>query len=331
MGKKLLASILIIVNILTLASCTKPKETEPEESSDESEISTTQSRVHDAVDRIAAALAACNYDDFRKNCTGESKKVKDAMPYVPEIADDDYTTPRPDNSLVVKNMVAATITYEIDDKSIKSGLWGSDATVEVKFSYKDYNEVVGKREVFLGPADFNTLLLDVEKTVDTTIKLKLKKEGRHYLLDNPDDLVSLYYFEIPVLKYMRSYFDMVEKCYMVGDTWDPVKECYTDTNTIEMVIVLKDSAKDYIWKYVYRLAEETSPKWNIIYTSDYLVNKNKTEIRVKYTQQENIKEGFYAFYLIDPQTLNIYGMEFDVYNTKTSASTSGTTEPTETT
>jgi beta-lactam-binding protein with PASTA domain len=78
-----------------------------------------------------------------------------------------------------------------------------------------------------------------------------------------------------------------------------------------MVLVLNERAKQYIWKYVYRLAEETNPKWTVIYTSQYITDQYPSEIRVKYTQRDNIKTGFYAFYLIDPQTSNIYGMEFD--------------------
>ena len=331
MGKKFIAILLILVNVFTLASCMKPKETDPSETeTDESDVSTTESSVYEAVGRIAASLAECNYENFRKNSTKDSKEVEKAMPAVPEIADDDYKTPRPDKALVVKNMVISSLTYEIDEKSFKSGLWGSDCSIDVKFSYKDYNEVVGKRDIFLGPADFNTLLADVEKTIDKTITLKFKKEGRHYLLSNPDDVVSLYYFEVPKLKYMNSIFDMVDKVYMVGDTWDPVKECYTDTNTIEMVLVLNERAKQYIWKYVYRLAEETNPKWTVIYTSQYITDQYPSEIRVKYTQRDNIKTGFYAFYLIDPQTSNIYGMEFDVVNTAEPSQTS-TTESTQST
>lgn len=334
MGKKIIALILVLVNVLTLASCMAPKESDPSntDETDESGVSTTETRVNEAIERIATALAECNYDNFRKNSTSDCKTIEKAMPVVPEIADDDFTTPRPDKALIVKNMVISTLTYEVNEKSFKSGMWGSDCSVEVKFSYKDYNEVVGKRDVFLGPADFNTLLIDVEKTIDKSITLKFKKEGRHYLLDNPDDLVSLYYFEVPKLKYMNSIFDMVDKVYMVGDNWDPVKECYTDTNTIEMVLVLNERAKQYIWKYVYRFAEETKPKWTIIYTSQYIVDQYPTEIRVKYTQRDNIKTGFYAFYLIDPQTSNIYGMEFDVKNTETPAPTeTSSTESTQST
>jgi hypothetical protein len=56
-------------------------------------------------------------------------------------------------------MIAETITYKIDDDSFKGGFWGSKCSVDVTFSYKDYHEVVGMREEFLGPADFNTLYM----------------------------------------------------------------------------------------------------------------------------------------------------------------------------
>ena len=333
MGKKFIAILLILVNVFALASCMKPKETDPSETeTDESDVSTTESRVYEAVERIAASLAECNYENFRKNSTKDSKEVEKAMPAVPEIADDDYKTPRPDKALVVKNMVISSLTYEIDEKSFKSGLWGSDCSVDVKFSYKDYNEVVGKRDIFLGPADFNTLLADVEKTIDTKINLIFTKVGDDYQLYNPAEFICLYNYEnLETLKFMKNCFDMVKNVYMTGPGWDEATESYTDVNEFTIVFELDERAKNYVWTYIYRVSEELNPKWNHLYTSSRITVESPTEIRITYKQDEIFKTGYYCFIIYDPQSETLMGMEYDVYNTKDGSMPTTTESTTETT
>ena len=248
------------------------------------------------------------------------------MPSIKKDDDDDYTTPKVTDSWKVKNMIAGTITYEIDDDSYK----GSKCEVDVTFSYKDYHEVIGMREEFLGPADFNTLLYDVEKTIDKKITLIFKKAGDGYQLYNPAEFICLYNYEnLETLKFMKNIFDMVKNVYMTGPGWDEASESYTDTNEFTIVFELDDRAKTYVWRYKYAVAEGRGFDWDYNFISDTINDENPTEIRITYKQDENFKTGFYHFILYDPQTKTLYGLEYDVYNTKDGgAPTTTTTEST---
>lgn len=331
MSKRLIAAVLVLANVLSLASCsmfttpTFPEDDDPDETTTGS---STKDKIYDKIDKISKALAECDYDKF-KEYSEECTDLERAMPSIKGDDDDDYKTPKVTDSWKVMHMIAATITYEIDDSSYKGGFWGSKCTVDVTFSYKDYHEVMGMRKEFLGPADFNTLLYDVEKTIDKKITLIFEKAGNDYQLYNPAEFICLYNYEnIETLKFMRNYFDMVKKVYMTGPGWDEATESYTDTNEFTIVFELDERAKDYTWTYIYRVSEELSPKWNHIYTSSRITVESPTEIRITYKQDENFKTGFYCFIIYDPMSESLIGMEYDVYNTADGGKPTETTAPT---
>ena len=54
--------------------------------------------------------------------------------------------------------------------------------------------------------------------------------------------------------------------------------------------------------------------WTYIYTSKTVIDKNPTEIRITYTQDNNFEDGFYAFFIYDQNNKQLVGQEFHVKN-----------------
>ena len=344
MKKKVIATVLILANLMTLASCSQassgnaPKNSktaeafsdddeEEAEDDDKNDNKIAEDKIYSSVDKIATALAECDYEGFCELCTYTPYEIRSVMPVVEEVDEidysDQYMRKSPSEQLRCKNAIAATTTYEIDKSSFKSNLWAKECTVKVTFSYKDFSSVLDQRDKFLGSADFNMLLAEVEDTVDMEVTLEFTKEDDgNYLLANGLDLVDIYDYDLPDLEFMNNVFDTISDSYMTGPGWDPVTETYTDTNTFEFVIELDENASDYVWQYKYRVAEETSPEWTPLYTSEKIIDRYPTEIHLTYTQEENIPSGFYVFFIYDMQSGTIYGWEFDVVNTAEAANVS---------
>ena len=327
MREKLTAAILVLAGAMSLASCTVPRNTEPRTTDDAVETVTvteddgsrsySEEKVYENIDRIADDLADCNYDDLCSRCVSTPYGLGSLMPVVEEEEDDDDDSYKvTDNMLLIKNMIASTITYEIDETSFKAKMLEKKYSVDVTFSYKDYSKIVKMRDKFLGAADFNTLMAEMDDRISQTVTLEFVKKDKHYLLVNPEDLESLYTYDIPELEFMKDHFDMIEDSYMTGPGWDPYTESYYDTNTFEFVINLDAYASNYMWRYRYLISEETEPEWTRIYLSDTIVDKYPTGIHLTYTQEENFSTGFYCFIIYDVQSGEIYGWEFNVYNTE---------------
>ena len=328
MRKRLISIILVLANVISLASCSMFDTPAGSKETRETKISGAKEEVFDTVERIGVALADCNLEKFTDNCVAPSREMERKMPVVSDDDDTDFKKPKITNEWRLMNLIATTITYKIDEYSFKGGIWGSKCSVDVTFSYKDYRKVKMQKKEFMGPAEFNTLLRDIDDTVDKKYTLEFVKaeSGKHYVLANPDVLVSVYDYNVSDVKYFKL-FDMVKKCYMTGEGWDPKTETYKDTNTFTIVFELDDRAPEYVWTYIYAVALETQPEWTYIHISKTVIDENPTEIKITYTQEENFKDGFYCFFIYDQSIKQLVGMEFDVKNTPPDAVT-GTTEST---
>lgn len=324
MNKKFISVILVLANVITLASCSffdRPV-TETTEDDERDEPSAAQEKVFDTIDKVSRALAECDYESLAGRCIKEPVKIKEVMPVIEQTDPDDIDAEKPDNKLVIENMIASTITYTIDEDSFEKKDLGSKCFVDVTFSYKDYHNVLGKREKFLGTADFNTLLLEEDDMADMTFTLEFRKSHSRYLLVNADELAEVYKYEGTELEYYRSLFDLVDNIYLTGDKYDPEEECYTDTDTLEIVLEISEAGQDYVWQYAYRVSNETSPQWTHLYTSEWITEKGPKEIRVTYTQDEILETGYYCILFYNSYDGTVYGMEFDVFKTQSETVTS---------
>ena len=313
MKRKIIAGVLIMANLLTLASCaSQPKPTSPFDDDDDEEEeeeadapSSVEEGVFETIDEIAEALAECDYDSFKKYCSGEPEMIAEAMPVI------DESSEKASKQELVENMIANTITYKINEDSFQSNLIGK-SSVEVTFSYKDYSKAVEMKEGFINPGDFNTVLGTVDDTVDFTFTLEFQKHYNEFYLQNPEGLTVLYNYENTELNYI-SLFDMVDDIYLTGVDYDPDTESYYATDTFEIVLVLNEEASKYVWQYRYRVSIEKYPEWTHLYRSDKITEHNPTEIHVTYTGDQIFEDGFYVILFYNYYDDTIIGMEFEVY------------------
>lgn len=314
MKRKIIASVLIMSNLLVLASCmSQPKATSPFDDDDDDDAddkrdnapSSIEEGVFDTIDEIAEALAECDYDSFKKYCEADAEYIREAMPVV------DESTEKATKQELVENMIAATITYEIDKDSFQSTFLGA-SSVDVTFSYKDYRKASEMKEGFINPGDFNTVLGNVTDTVDFTLTLNFQKHYNEFFLQNPEGLTVLYDYTDTELNYI-SIFDMVDDIYLTGADYDPETESYYATDTFEIVLVLNEEASKYVWQYKYRVSIETYPEWTHLYRSEKITEYNPTEIHVTYTADQIFEDGYYVILFYNYYDDMIIGMEFDVY------------------
>lgn len=312
MKKKIIATLLILANVMSLASCmSKPKTTsspfddDDDEEEESDNPSSLQDGVFDTIEDIAEALADCDYESLKKYCSTDPEALGQAMPVVDESSE---IAAKQD---LVENMIASTITYKIDEDSFKSNLLGK-SSVDVTFSYKDYHKVFEIKDGFINPGDFNTVLGDVNDTVDFTFKLEFQKHYNEFFLENSDILTKLYDYTDTKLNYI-SIFDMVDDIYLTGPGYDAETDSYYATDTFEIVLVLNEEASKYIWQYRYRVSIETSPDWTHLYRSEKITEHNPSEIHVTYTADQIFEDGYYVILFYNYYDDMIIGMEFDVF------------------
>lgn len=290
-GLKTVSVLLVVLNLFTLVSCGKV---------DENEIISTSRE-------IAKALSNCDMGAVEGYCSGHTKKLEKAMPVITKGEE-------PSQDLLIDNMIASTIKYSVDADSFKSESLGRRCSVDVVFTYTDFEKTQERKEKFLDVYDFEDELQSTSNTVELTIPFEFERKNDEYLLTNADDLVELYDYEADI-KFIDDFFDFVEDIYMVGPEWDEDTEGYYDTNTFEMVLKISEEGQKYNWDYRYKVALER-PEWTNLYMSTTVSEENPDEIHIKYSQEENFTEGFYCILVYSDYSDSIIGYEFDVYRSE---------------
>ena len=315
MRKKVISMILVLANVISLASCSIFGEPDATLPSKDGKTSPVKEEVFSTIEKIGNSLADCNFEKFTDNCVASTREIEKKMPVLTDDDSTDYKKPKLTNEWKLMNLIASSITYDIDEKSFKGGIWGSKCSVDVTFSYKDYKIVKGMKDEFLGPAEFNTLLRDISETVDNKFTLEFVKDesGKHYVLANPDVLAPVYDYDVSDVKFFKL-FSMIKRSYLEGDGYDKATDTYSNTNSFTIVFELDERAKDYVWTYIYAVVLETEPNWTYIYTSKSIIDQNPNEIRITYTQDKNFEDGFYAFFIYDQANKQLVGQEFYVKN-----------------
>ena len=119
MRKRLISIILVLANVLSLVSCSMFDTPETSESSKESKVSGTKEEVFATIGKIGNALADCNFDKFTEYCVASSHEMERKMPVIKEEDSTDYTKPKITDQWRLMNLIATSITYEIDEDSFQ--------------------------------------------------------------------------------------------------------------------------------------------------------------------------------------------------------------------
>lgn len=297
-GIKIISAALIVLELTSCNSVKKVKE----------KVGIDEDKVLDTAKEVAEALVDRDMNRLEKNCSGGIDTLKEAVPFAND------ATSRKDE-VIIKSMIASTLEYEIDEKSLDVSASGKKCSVDVEFSYLDYNKVFDEKTEFFDNEEFGEYLSQVKDLVTVDVTFEFRKKGDDILLTNADEFTPIYDYQGIEINYI-DLFDFAGDIYMVGDNWDPELDGYVYTNTFEMVVEIKEEGRAYDWTYKYRIAQGILPDLTNIYVSDFIVEETPTEIRVKFTQEENFKEGDYSILLYDEEKSHIIGYEFSVFQSE---------------
>ena len=306
MKRKIMAVILAVAFMLSTAACGSSKEE-------------TRDEVFNRIEDITDKLAKCDLEGLEDCCTGRINSLGEEMPVIEEEDDEDEDgkkkkESKDDKRLKVENMIAGTITSEIDEDSFEADLFGKKCSVDVVFEYKDYQKAIKAKDKFLGVSEFQSYLNGISDKVDVEVTLEFEKKNGEFLLANANDLADVYDYEDTDLNYIDDIFDLVDSVYMTGDNWDQASDSYTDVTEFEMVFEIGKAGQEYDWVYRYKVINEDN--WETLYLSGTLTAENPEEIHFTYSQDEKVPDGLYAILVYTDYSDSVQGYEFHVHTSK---------------
>ena len=183
MKRKILAAVLAVAFLLSAVSCDRSKEVDKDE-------------IFSTIDDITYKLAKCDMEGIEEDCKGKANTLKEAMPVIEEKEDDESSKKKKENKndkkKTVENLIAGTITSEIDEESFEADRWGRKCSVDVVFEYKDYQKIFKTKDQFLSVNEFESYLKGISDKVEVEVTLEFEKKGDEFLLTNANDLAEVY-------------------------------------------------------------------------------------------------------------------------------------------
>ena len=219
-------SVLLVVSMLmSTASCSKKF--------DESMLS--------VADKACAAVASGDYSKASKFIDGKNKKLEEAMTFDSgnDITDD------------IAEMILSTVSYEVDEDSFESDFFGKNGTVDVLFTYVDFEKVLDDTEIFKDFDAFEEALDDCDDVVEFSVTLEFEKQDGKAVIVNSDDLIDLFAFSDVEIELAGLLADHVTSFDFMGAEYDTSVNTYTDTSVIEFNIDLDEIGTEFDWDYYY--------------------------------------------------------------------------------
>ena len=205
--------------------------------------------------------------------------------------------------------IESTLQYEVLEDTLEC--YGSDktGTVDVEFTYCDYEEVLDSEPIFLSMDDFEEAVYNCNEKIEVTLTYEFKYIDGLVKLTNIQDLNELFPYrdiEVPISLGFASYIGDPE---FMGNTYDPNLECYLDTEAIIVGIPVNGDGNKLVWDYYY----EIKNGYDIVYTSDPIHDEYPSRLYIDYEYGSSIPNGFYDFTLYDLEGVSF--KEFTIYVT----------------
>ena len=220
-----LAVLLTISMMISTAGCSKKF--------DESMLS--------VADKACSAVASGDYSKASKYFDDKNKKLEEAMTFESgnEISDE------------IAEMVLSTVSYEVDEDSYESDFLGKNGTVDVLFTYVDYEKVLDDTEIFKDIEAFETALDDCDDKIEFSVTLEFEKQEDKAVIVNSDDLIDLFSFNDIEIELAGILGDHVVSSGFTGVEYDQSTNTYTNTSVLEFNISLDEVGTEFEWEYYY--------------------------------------------------------------------------------
>lgn len=191
--------------------------------------------------------------------------------------------------------IESTLKYDVLEDTLEC--YGSDMTgsIDVEFTYCDYEEVLDSVPIFLSMDDFEEAVYNCTEQIEVTLTYEFQYVDGLVKLTNIKDLNELFPYkdiEVPISLGYASYIGDPE---FMGDTYDNNLECYLDTESIIAVIPIDGDGHKLIWDYYYEIESGRE----VVYTSDPAHDEYPNSLYINYDFGSSIPNGFYDFTLYD--------------------------------
>ena len=203
--------------------------------------------------------------------------------------------------------IESTLQYKVLKDTLECDESDMTGTIDVEFTYCDYEEVLAAYPIFLTMEDFEEAVYSCNDQIEVTLTYEFQYIDGLVKLTNIGDLNELFPYrdiEVPLSLGFPAY---VGEPQFMGSEYDAELECYHDTDSIIVDVPVEGDGQLLIWDYYFVIKNG----FDTVYTSENIHDEYPSYLYLNYEFGESIPGGFYDFTLYDLEGEKF--CEFSIY------------------
>lgn len=192
----------------------------------------SKEEVLDAAESYAKELAACNIDKIAKLSNDDFEDIQEEWAEILEFTEGDLYT---EDTAIVLNAIAGTISYEIDEESVEATKKSGEGSIDVVFTIADYGSL--DVEEFQEATEFADAVADADTTdIKVTLEFERTDDGEWLGSNYSKVFDKLYSFTDEEFTFRTPLADLLTDTslswYFV-DSWEGDTPVYINADTID--------------------------------------------------------------------------------------------------
>lgn len=149
----------------------------------------------------------------------------------------------------VMDAITESFAYEIDEESIESSAKDGEGSIDVTFSFVDYESVAGNEDNCKDVETFLAALDDCKDVIEKDVTLEFVKDEDSWFLDNYEEVFDEYFaYQDFSIEFMPDFIEMVDYTYWYyTDISDSYEVYYLNAYQMEMDIFYTSEGYEYDW------------------------------------------------------------------------------------
>lgn len=245
--------------------------------------------VLNAAEGLGIAVTKRNMSSIEELASEDVSDLADIISFADSTSEDD---------LRVKEKIASTLTYTVDQESLTGNKKGS---VDIVFSYIDYESICSDISN-MGSADtFERAVDGSGDMTEVTLKFDFELKDDKVTFSGLDQLSDLFPYAEEEFDFTVDYPSFVDGICFTGDCYDQAANTYTDSYGIHAYMEISPEGQSLDWSYTYSIDRNGDN----IYTSSTLNSDDGQYLNAAYSSAARLEDGAYtvSFYSEDGQFL----------------------------
>ena len=268
--------------------------------------------VLDQADKLGKYILDRDYKKIEKMADDGDEKLEAILPLSTD-------TSMLDND--AREIIASTLTYEVDEDSFEGDFMGKEGSVDIVFTYVDYEKAIEDITIFEDMDAFEAAIEDCDDKVEETITFEFVKDGGDVVCTNIGDIADLFPYAAEEFNFALS-----RENYAGDIEFEDLNNGsgYIDTNAISCHLDILGDGQELTWNYYYVVE---CYDVNLYTSSVTECNAPCTQLDAAYSDNSILDDGNYVVTFYTDEDVYLGMASVDVTHTEVTPTPTPTPVP----